>query len=768
MSVSVVVPILRPNDAELRRFAAAMFRYADDAGFVSFRVFPQAKPGQAPPKPPPGGFEFMAAQIKDGFDHMVTTAAAVCLHAVNPDYPGVFCPPICTFQDREGAKESDILNGVALSVELDTGNPYIARAKLEALLGPVTVALQSGGTWADPATGEIFPRVHLHWRLNEPTRCPDDHGRLRLARKLAAQLVNADMTAVPISHPLRWPGSWNLKGAPVMATICAYNYTAEIDLGTALERLGDAIEAAGMLLDTSPHTPGDLLTTQNFARLRAATLAIPNKTQDWWGFNRMGMALYAATNGDLAGRDIYAEWSATSAKHVEDAVNERWANYAKSPPTRIGAGTIFYEAKTHGWRDAPISVGLAMDERPEPPEMPEPDMSEFIGQPPGAPGHRPEPPAFWEFDNWAPEDMPQRAWHAAGFLMRGALTVVSGAGGSGKSSLMIGWCIALSLGLPYGRLRPKRPLRVVYYNVEDDQDEQKRRLAAAARQFNTPCADIMRNLRIIGPLQVGTLFNTTPDANRIINTPLMAQITEYAENWQTDVLIVDPLVELHTVDENDNTAMRQILAHMRTLAQKMNISLALVHHARKGGTTPGDPDTLRGASAIVGAARIVLTVNTMAKEDAGALGIKEERRRDYFRVDDGKLNYARMTEADWFEKVEHTLPNGDAVAAAHPWKPPSAFQNATVASVNEVLDLIEAGYEPDVPFSPRESGLNNTRWVGHIVCKKMDITPEQARIVVGTWFKNGVLEEFEYRDPVQRKPRRGVKVIAAKRPGTCL
>ena len=52
----------------------------------------------------------------------------------------------------------------------------------------------------------------------------------------------------------------------------------------------------------------------------------------------------------------------------------------------------------------------------------------------------------------------------------------------------------------------------------------------------------------------------------------------------------------------------------------------LVHHARKGsGQAAGDPDSLRGASSIVGAARIVLTVLTMDDEQAAswasALGI---------------------------------------------------------------------------------------------------------------------------------------------------
>jgi len=36
--------------------------------------------------------------------------------------------------------------------------------------------------------------------------------------------------------------------------------------------------------------------------------------------------------------------------------------------------------------------------------------------------------------------------------------------------------------------------------------------------------------------------------------------------------------------------------------------------------------------------------------------------------------------------------------------------------------------------------------------------------VLAVWLKSGLLEEFEYRDPVQRRARRGLRVNDAKRP----
>ncbi|MBI3441833.1 MAG: hypothetical protein HY052_08565 [Proteobacteria bacterium] len=156
----------------------------------------------------------------------------------------VFCPPIATFSDSKKADEKSLVNGLALSVECDQ-HAAVAREKLEALLGPATVVVASGGKWTNPATGEIEDKLHLHWRLTEPTRTPEDHRLLKQARTLAASLVGGDASNKPIVHPIRWPGSWHRKKTPVLARIISET-DSEIELNDALEKLKEALTAAGI------------------------------------------------------------------------------------------------------------------------------------------------------------------------------------------------------------------------------------------------------------------------------------------------------------------------------------------------------------------------------------------------------------------------------------------------------------------------------------------------------------------------------------------
>lgn len=138
------------------------------------------------------------------------------------------------------------MNGLALTVECDTA-PEAARQRLEYLLGPATVVVRSGGEWVDEATGEVQDRLHLHWRLTEPTRDAGQHAVLKRVRTLAASLVGGDRSATPLVHPIRWPGSWHRKGKARIALILAET-EGELDLGDALERLE---EATGSMVPSS-------------------------------------------------------------------------------------------------------------------------------------------------------------------------------------------------------------------------------------------------------------------------------------------------------------------------------------------------------------------------------------------------------------------------------------------------------------------------------------------------------------------------------------
>src|SRR5439155_12407120 len=108
-------------------------------------------------------------------------------------------------------------------------------------------------------------------------------------------------------------------------------------------------------------------------------------------------------------------------------------------------------------------------------------------------------------------------------------------------------------------------------------------------------------LALVGPKNVGTLIELSD--GKVVRTDAFGDLDIILKEFQPDVLILDPLVEMHTAEENDNTALRSVLAEFRALAVRRKMAVIILHHSRKplAGHAPGDPDTLRGASSIVGA-----------------------------------------------------------------------------------------------------------------------------------------------------------------------
>jgi hypothetical protein len=364
----------------------------------------------------------------------------------------------------------------------------------------------------------------------------------------------------------------------------------------------------------------------------------------------------------------------------------------------------------------------------------------------------PKIPALWHSDDdWTEGAIAPRQWIAKGSILRGACTALAGAGSAGKSSLLKAWAVALVLNRPYGRFRGVGPCRVLTFNVEDDLDEERMRLSAILRWFGATPADLRGKLRVVGPNDVGTLVERDPDTGRLRTTDAMNALEDMIEEFRPDVLMLDPLVELHTAEENDNTGLRAVIAHFRTLAKRHNIGLVLAHHTRKGTTIPGDPDAIRGAGSIVGAVRVAMTVCTMNEEEAKAFGIPVAGRKHYFRVDSAKANYTPPGEAAWFEKVAYQLDNGEDVAAAIPWNPP-------VDAINDiVLDGIKAAIAKGLNGEPYTFAAQTSPRSLKQLCINHNITTGDGQRQVKAQLETAGFVTVKYRRRSDRKEASGIR-----------
>jgi hypothetical protein len=217
------------------------------------------------------------------------------------------------------------------------------------------------------------------------------------------------------------------------------------------------------------------------------------------------------------------------------------------------------------------------------------------------------------------------------------------------------------------------------------------------------------------------------------------------------VLIVDPFVASHSVSENDNQAINAVLALWRLIADLTGCCIVLVHHFRKLNGEEGSIDSVRGGSAIIGAVRTARVMNTMSDAEAAKLGIEENQRRRFVRIDNAKNNLAPPADhASWIELVSVDLGNGsgisdqggDKVGVATAWEPPDLWAGANYEQMQAIYNYVAQN-------GPQRAYWKANGWLGEEVIRVCGLGEDKhdrmaksiAEARLRKWVENKVLVE---------------------------
>jgi hypothetical protein len=216
-----------------------------------------------------------------------------------------------------------------------------------------------------------------------------------------------------------------------------------------------------------------------------------------------------------------------------------------------------------------------------------------------------------------------------------------------------------------------------------------------------------------------------------------------------DVLLIDPFVSSHEVEENANTKIDKIAKAWGRVAKAAGCCVVLVHHTSKAGSSEVTAMSSRGAVALINAARSTLVINRMDSAMAQQLGIADDERRRCISVADDKHNRAPAEKADWYRLESIELGNGaddhpgDNIAVVVPWTLPDAFDGIKESDLYAVQWLVSRG--------SYRANAQAHEWVGHAVAQALglDVKRDKARInlIIQTWIANGVLVVELRKDP---------------------
>ena len=389
------------------------------------------------------------------------------------------------------------------------------------------------------------------------------------------------------------------------------------------------------------------------------------------------------------------------------------------------------------------------------------------------------------FDLWRPVGTFDEAaisklhWVHQHLAPRGKVTVMAGPGGTGKTTIAVAMAVSVAANETLLDLKVYSSGGAAYCLLEDDEGDLLRSVAACLKQhklYRRECrylngsvtefqtSLVRRTLHIYGNrpgMEAQRLVIVTRDRyGNIIPTPIVETLVAKLIDDGIDLLVIDPFKYSHTLDENSNEDIAEVMRRWSEVARRANCAVLLLHHFRKGGAT--GVAEMRGASALSDHARAALPLSTMTSSDHTKFGLTEPAGR-FVRIDDPKLNYqARPEETIWFRLVEVELDNGDTAVAAERWYPPAVSQKERekpdVPLTDDLRSAIERGLGDGEFYTPHRNARE--RWIGRVVMDHVGVDELKATAVVKAWLEQGLLRKATYHSPSQRRGVPCVRVAA--------
>jgi AAA domain len=178
----------------------------------------------------------------------------------------------------------------------------------------------------------------------------------------------------------------------------------------------------------------------------------------------------------------------------------------------------------------------------------------------------------------------EQRWLIEGLWSAEAVGIVGGEPKCCKSFLALDMAVAVAGGVPCVRRFPTTQRgRVLLFAAEDSLPVVRQRLTGIA----TACGLSLESLDIHVIVAPVVRLDVELDRGRLEDT---------VRTLRPALLVLDPFVRLHRVDENVSAEVAPLLDFLRGLQRHHQVAVVLVHHSRKGGAHLRAGQALRGSS----------------------------------------------------------------------------------------------------------------------------------------------------------------------------
>lgn len=366
--------------------------------------------------------------------------------------------------------------------------------------------------------------------------------------------------------------------------------------------------------------------------VRKAVAALPNTSEAFPTRETWRMVGYAI-KGALQDRpeEAFELFTNFSARWIEDGkpaepgndldyVATEWARF--KPPFRVGASKIYELAELHAPEQFK-KIDVYFD------EIPEPEPSLF--------GHEtavsePDPPIGIKWVDpftWEGVTPPVRRWVVGDMVPDGEVTLLTGAGGVGKTLLAQQLATSVAMGLPFlGRATLQR--KVMLFLCEDSEDELQLRQRAICLHMGVSLEELSPVLRIASRKFMDNLLAIwTSNTGAMKRTKVWDALRDDAVAFGAQLIVVDTIADTFGGNEIDRSQVRQFVqACLGKLAQETNGAVLALGHPSKAGQAVGGDGT-SGSTAWHASVRSRLYLQHAAKDKTGPVRRLENMKANY-------------------------------------------------------------------------------------------------------------------------------------------
>ena len=172
------------------------------------------------------------------------------------------------------------------------------------------------------------------------------------------------------------------------------------------------------------------------------------------------------------------------------------------------------------------------------------------------------------------------------FWPLGEPLLITGSGGVGKSLLTLQIAMDLINATPQKFLdtfdTDGQQHKVLFVQSENAMVGMKKRLLEIRKGYQISDQDLQGRMFFMG---VGSDIRTT---GNMMQKEFLNPMASYIQQYEIDILVLDPLISFHNLDENSNDEMRRLLDSVSVFCESLKVTPLLIHHHAKMTSEKGD------------------------------------------------------------------------------------------------------------------------------------------------------------------------------------